>query len=228
MKYSIMGFNQSKLYENHINLNCNDLVVLRTLIDMIPMMDVKIKKDDKQYSWIMYKLLVNALPFITNSESTMKKIVQKLIDAGLIERLLINQGGKYTYFRKTSKCIELEQDTKTTNSRTSNLDTSRNEKIELVKDVLTEKMSEKIINIISKTDTHVLQKAVDSCKGKTKITNSYFMTAVQIASSNSNPTKNNLRFINFKSREYDYDRLEKKLLGWDDDTNDLKDYRQDI
>ena len=37
------------------------------------------------------------------------------------------------------------------------------------------------------------------------------------------PNKNNsnepkpLRFNNFEPREYDYDKLEKKLLGWDDD-----------
>ena len=32
---------------------------------------------------------------------------------------------------------------------------------------------------------------------------------------NSNKTK--LRFDNFKGRDYDYDDLEKKLLGWDTD-----------
>lgn len=35
-----------------------------------------------------------------------------------------------------------------------------------------------------------------------------------------------LRFNNFKARDYDYDRLEKKLLGWEDDSNDLSDYRK--
>ncbi|WP_394884759.1 hypothetical protein [Clostridium butyricum] len=108
MKFNLMGYDQEKLYKEHSNLNCNDIVVLRRITDMITNMDVKTKQDNKEYSWIRYKLLVEDLPFITNSESTMKKIVQKLIDAGLIERLVINRGGKYTYFRKTNKCEELE------------------------------------------------------------------------------------------------------------------------
>lgn len=45
----------------------------------------------------------------------------------------------------------------------------------------------------------------------------------QAESKNNNPYENkksygynkNLRFHNFKGRDYDYDELEKKLLGWD-------------
>lgn len=33
----------------------------------------------------------------------------------------------------------------------------------------------------------------------------------------NNKNKNKLRFDNFKGRDYDYDDLEKKLLGWDDE-----------
>ncbi|KQB77664.1 hypothetical protein [Clostridium butyricum] len=94
MKFNLMGYDQEKLYSKYSNFNCNDIVVLRRITDMIPNMDVKIKQDNKEYRWIRYKLLVEDLPFITQSESTMKKIVQKLIDAGLIERVVINRGGK--------------------------------------------------------------------------------------------------------------------------------------
>lgn len=136
----------------------------------------------------MYKLLVDDLPFITQSESTMKKIVQKLITAGLIERLLINKNGKYTYFRKTEACFELEY-------------------LQTPEDIET-------------IDT--------SCK-KTKKSNNNLDEKSSTKTVHTLNNKSNLRFINFKSREYDYDRLEKKLLGWDDDdTTDLRDYRQDI
>lgn len=221
MKFSIMGFNQEKLFKDYSKLNCNDIVVLRTLADLISKMEVKIKENNKEYSWVMYKLLVEDLPFITQSESTMKKIVQKLIDAGLIERIIVNRGGKYTYFRKTDKLLELECEIKSQ----SNICKQESNKIEKVSDVLTEEISEQAINKISETDTDIVEKAIEACKEKERVTNSYFMKAIKIASERKVYKKDNLRFVNFKAREYDYDRLEKKLLGWEQDSDEIEDYR---
>lgn len=226
MKSRIMGFNQSKLCENYMNLNCNDITVLRTLADMIPIMDVKIKKKDKEYSWIMYKLLVKNLPFVTQSQSTMKKIVQKLIDAGLIERLVINQGGKYTYFRKTEKCIELEiEEIKADIDTQISCDYEENENIDKAKEILTERINDRTVEEILNTDILILEKAITACEGKNKVTNSYFIKAINIASQEKNYKKDNIRFINFKARDYDYDRLERKLLGWEQDSDEIEDYR---
>lgn len=224
MKSRIMGFSQSKLCNDYVHLNCNDITVLRTLVDMIPIMDVKIKNKDKEYSWIMYKLLVNNLPFVTQSESTMKKIVQKLIDAGLIERLVINKGGKFTYFRKTEKCIELEIEEIKLDIQASN-DYEENEEIKKVEETLTEKISQRTINEIIKTDTTIIEKAIQACREKEQVTNSYFIKAIKIAAQRKVYKKDNIRFINFEAREYDYDRLERKLLGWEEDSDDIEDYR---
>lgn len=221
MKFSIMGFNQEKLFKDYSKLNCNDIVVLRTLADLISKMEVKIKENNKEYSWVMYKLLVEDLPFVTQSESTMKKIVQKLIDAGLIERIIVNRGGKYTYFRKTDKLLELECEIKSL----SNIRKQEGNKIEKVNDVLTEEISEQAINKISETDTDIVEKAIEACREKEQVTNNYFIKAMEIASKPKVYKKNNLRFINFQSREYDYDRLEKKLLGWEQDSDEIEDYR---
>lgn len=221
MRFSIMGFNQEKLFKDYSKLNCNDIVVLRTLADLISKMEVKIKENNKEYSWVMYKLLVEDLPFITQSESTMKKIVQKLIDAGLIERIIVNRGGKYTYFRKTDKLLELECEIKSP----SNIRKQESKKIEKVSDVLTEEISEQAINKISETDIDIVEKAIEACREKEQVTNNYFIKAMEIASKPKVYKKNNLRFINFKSREYDYDRLEKKLLGWEQDSDEIEDYR---
>lgn len=221
MKFSIMGFNQEKLFKDYSKLNCNDIVVLRTLADLISKMEVKIKENNKEYSWVMYKLLVEDLPFITQSESTMKKIVQKLIDAGLIERIIVNRGGKYTYFRSTDKLLELECEIKSP----SNIRKQEGNKIEKVNDVLTEEISEQAINKISETDTDIVEKAIEACREKEQVTNNYFIKAMEIASKPKVYKKNNLRFINFQSREYDYDRLEKKLLGWEQDSDEIEDYR---
>lgn len=222
MKYSIMGFNQEKLFKDYSKLNCNDIVVLRTLADLISKMEVKIKENNKEYSWVMYKLLVEDLPFITQSESTMKKIVQKLIDVGLIERIIVNRGGKYTYFRKTDKLLELECEVKVQ----CNINKQEDKNIKKVSDILTEKISKEVINTISRTNIDIVEKAIEACRKKDQVTNNYFIKAIEIASSKANVyKKNNLRFVNFKAREYDYDRLEKKLLGWEKDSDEIEDYR---
>ena len=225
MKSRIMGFNQSKLCNKYVHLNCNDITVLRTLVDMIPIMDIKIRKKDKEYSWVMYKLLVKNLPFVTQSESTMKKIVQKLIDAGLIERLVVNQGGKFTYFRKTEKCVELEIEEVKSDVQVSN-EYEENEEIKKVEETLTEKISQRTVDEIAKADTAIIKKAIESCREKEQVTNSYFIKALKIAGQRKVYRKDNIRFINFEAREYDYDRLEKKLLGWENDSNEVRDYRK--
>lgn len=220
MKFNLMGYDQEKLYSKYSNLNCNDIVVLRRITDMIANMDVKIKQDNKEYSWIRYKLLVEDLPFITQSESTMKKIVQKLIDAGLIERLVINRGGKYTYFRKTEKCRELEYKKELANEIESpvEVDEVNQYKINKVNKILSENIKKKTILTVIETNSLILQKAIILCEEKQFVTNSYFLNAIKIASSyqqqQSDYNKNQLGFNNFEPREYDYDELEQKLLGW--------------
>ncbi len=224
MKFSIMGFNQEKLLKDYWKLNCNDIVVLKTLSDLISKMEVKVKENNKEYSWVMYKLLLEDLPFITQSESTMKKIVQKLIDVGLIERLIVNRGGKYTYFRKTEKLSDLECDMKLINQ--DNTEQKADEMTGKVSDVLTEEISEETVDKIVKTDTTIVEKAIKACREKEQVTNSYFIKAMKIAAQRKVYKKDNIRFINFEAREYDYDRLEKKLLGWEDDSNEVRDYRK--
>lgn len=223
MKFSIMGFNQEKLLKDYSKLNCNDIVVLKTLSDLISKMEVKVKENNKEYSWVMYKLLLEDLPFITQSESTMKKIVQKLIDVGLIERLIVNRGGKYTYFRKTEKLSDLECDMKLINQ--DNTEQKADEMIVKVSDVLTEEISEETIDEIVKTDTSIIEKAIQACREKEQVTNSYFIKAMKIAAQRKVYKKDNIRFINFEAREYDYDRLERKLLGWEKDSDNIEDYR---
>lgn len=223
MKYSIMGFNQEKLLKEYSKLNCNDVVVLKVLSDLITKMEVRITEDNKEYSWVMYKLLIDDLPFITQSESTIKKIVQKLIDAGLIERLVVNRGGKYTYFRKTDKCLELECDFDI-NKRTDTKNKS-NKIIQEVSNILSEEISQETINSVTAADETTVEKAINACRKRERVTNTYFIKAIKIAGQGKVFKKDNLRFVNFKAREYDYDRLERKLLGWEQDSDEIEDYR---
>ena len=218
MKFNLMGYDQQKLYTEYSHLNCNDIVVLRRLTDMISNMDMKIKDSNKEYSWVRYKLLVEDLPFITNSESTMKKIVQKLIDAGLIERLVVNRGGKYTYFRKTEKCIDLEYQNEPVNTDESiELDDINKYKVDKVKKVLSENITKNTISQIVKTSSLVLQCAIASCKEREVVTNSYFLNAIKIASQQQAYNYSNSDSSNYNPMNSSYyEQLEQQLLGWSD------------
>lgn len=107
MKFNIYGFNQEKLVTNYNTLNGNDIIVLRVLVDMLPRMTRRIEEDGIVYKQVTYELLLQDVPFVTQSESTLKKIVKKLIDAGLIERKIVNKNGKFTYFRETELLKDL-------------------------------------------------------------------------------------------------------------------------
>lgn len=108
MKFNIYGFNQEMLVDKYNELNGNDVIVLRTIVDIIPRMTRTIMVEGKEYKQVSYELLLEDIPFVTQSVSTLKKIVQKLINVGLLERHLVNKGGKFTYFRTTESLKELE------------------------------------------------------------------------------------------------------------------------
>lgn len=108
MKFNIYGFNQEMLVDKYNELNGNDIIVLRTMVDIIPRMTRTVVVEGKEYKQVSYELLLEDIPFVTQSVSTLKKIVQKLINAGLLERHLVNKGGKFTYFRTTESLKELE------------------------------------------------------------------------------------------------------------------------
>lgn len=74
---------------------------------MLPRMTRTITIDGKEFKQVTYELLSEDIPFITQSVSTLKKIVQKIINAGLIERYVLNKDGKFTYFRVTKDLEEL-------------------------------------------------------------------------------------------------------------------------
>lgn len=107
MKFNIMGFNQEILVNKYNNLNGNDLIVLRTMVDVLPRMTRTIEIEGKEFRQLTYELLLEDVPFITQSVSTLKKMVQKFVDSNLIERYVLNKGGKFTYFRTTENLEEL-------------------------------------------------------------------------------------------------------------------------
>lgn len=94
----------------------------------------------------------------------------------------------------------------------------KSDKIKLILDkfkgiILSKKQQE----VINNTEKSILEKAIESITVD-KINGTYLLGAIERAKTKCFELVdgiNPLKFNNFKSREYDYDSLEKKLLGWD-------------
>lgn len=95
---------------------------------------------------------------------------------------------------------------------------SQSDKIKLILDkfkgiILSKKQKE----VIDNTEKGILENAIASITVD-KINATYLLGAIERAKTKSKYLVdgiNHFKFNNFKAREYDYDSLEKKLLGWD-------------
>lgn len=95
---------------------------------------------------------------------------------------------------------------------------SQSDKIKLILDkfkgiILSKKQKE----VINNTEKGILENAIASITVD-KINATYLLGAIERAKTKSKYLVdgiNPFKFNNFKAREYDYDSLEKKLLGWD-------------
>lgn len=240
--FNILGFNQQKIMvvqeEKQINLNGNDLIVLRNIVDMIDSKRLETKEvDNKKYTWIKYSLLVENLIFVSDKEDTFKKIVGKIIKCGLLERKVLKSvgNGAYTYFRKTDllKSIEYVAEVQTTKApvkKKASKKKEQAEKVEVldgqvtVEEVLEQVPSKEIDEIIKEAtgaDEETIEKAIAYAIHKDAekpigfaikaIKEGWDMRIVE----NKRSVVNKLGFNNFEPREYDYDKLERQLLGWE-------------
>ena len=240
--FNILGFNQEKIMavqvEKQINLNGNDLIVLRNIVDMIDSNRLETKEIyNKEYTWIKYSLLAENLIFVSDKEDTFKKIVGKIIKCGLLEREVLKSfgNGAYTYFRKTDllKSVEYVAEAsinKAPVKKKAFKKKDQAEKVEVldgqvtVEEVLEQVPSKEIDEIIKEAtgaDEATIENAIAYAIHKDAekpigfaikaIKEGWNMRIVENKSSVVNP----LGFNNFKPREYDYDQLERKLLGWE-------------
>ena len=199
--FNILGFDQLKIMsvqqEKQINLNGNDLIVLRNIVDMIEGRRLETKDiDNKSYTWIKYSLLVENLIFVSDKEDTFKKIVSKLVKCTLLERQVVKSvgNGAYTYFRKTELLESIMYKEGSSEAKKVKRKTYKKkeqaEKIEVLDGQVT---VEEVLQQ-EKTDVEA------GWKLKNKETNGI------------NPRS----FNNFEGRSYQYDKLEAMLLGHED------------
>ena len=238
--FNILGFNQEKIMtvqeEKQINLNGNDLIVLRNIVDMIDSNRLETKEiDNKKYTWIKYSLLVENLIFVSDKEDTFKKIVGKIIKCGLLEREVLKSvgNGAYTYFRKTDllKSIEYTTEAQITKAQVKKKVSKKKEQAEkmevldgqvTVEEALEQRKKADIEKVIEATGCtiekaeEILEYAVICNK------NNPVGFAIKAIEGNWKLEKketngiNPRSFNNFKGREYDYDRLESMLLGYEE------------
>lgn len=238
--FNILGFNQEKIMavqeEKQINLNGNDLIVLRNIVDMIDSKRLETKEiGNKKYTWIKYSLLVENLIFVSDKEDTFKKIVGKIIKCGLLEREVLKSvgNGAYTYFRKTDLLKSIEyvaeaQKTKETVKRKASKKKDQAEKVEVLEGQV---RVEEILQQEERTDTEKVVSVTGCTIEKAEEVLEYAVVykkdnpigfAIKAIEGNwklKNKETNGVNprsFNNFKGREYDYDKLESMLLGYEE------------
>lgn len=113
MKYSILGFNQSEVLklqkteiengkEVNIAIDLIDLAILNVVADLANRKSItKVVLDDKQYSWISYKILLEDLPILRIEKKQLTRRLQKLQSFDLVEVRVerLHGAGTFIYLR---------------------------------------------------------------------------------------------------------------------------------
>ena len=236
--FNILGFDQIKIMsiqqEKQINLNGNDLIVLRNIVDMIEGNRLESKNiDNKSYTWIKYSLLVENLIFVSDKEDTFKKIVSKLVKCTLLERQVVKSvgNGAYTYFRKTELLESIMYKEGSSEVKKVKRKTYKKkeqaEKIEVLDGQVT---VEEVLQQ-EKTDVEAVVEATGCTVQKAEEVLEYAVTcnknnpvgfsikAINEGWKLKNKETNGINprsFNNFEGRSYQYDKLEAMLLGHED------------
>lgn len=236
--FNILGFDQLKIMsvqqEKQINLNGNDLIVLRNIVDMIEGRRLETKDiDNKSYTWIKYSLLVENLIFVSDKEDTFKKIVSKLVKCTLLERQVVKSvgNGAYTYFRKTELLESIMYKEGSSEAKKVKRKTYKKkeqaEKIEVLDGQVT---VEEVLQQ-EKTDVEAVVEATGCTVQKAEEVLEYAVTcnknnpvgfsikAINEGWKLKNKETNGINprsFNNFEGRSYQYDKLEAMLLGHED------------
>lgn len=236
--FNILGFDQLKIMsvqqEKQINLNGNDLIVLRNIVDMIEGRRLETKDiDNKSYTWIKYSLLVENLIFVSDKEDTFKKIVSKLVKCNLLERQVVKSvgNGAYTYFRKTELLESIMYKEGSSEAKKVKRKTYRKKKQAEKIEVLDGQVTVEEVLQQEKTDVEAVVEATGCTVEKAEEVLKYAVNcnknnpigfaikAINEGWKLKNKETNGVNprsFNNFEPRQYDYDKLEAMLNGWED------------
>lgn len=109
MKYTIEGLQQKTLVE--YGLNGIDAIILRYVIDFWHTEKmVKVMHKGKEFIWIKYQAIIDALPCIEiKTKIAISRRFKKYVNCGLMEHYHYTKGGSFSCYRFTQKYDPLIQ-----------------------------------------------------------------------------------------------------------------------
>lgn len=110
MKYTILGFQQTKLIE--LDLKVDDALILRTVKDMYASASMEfIVENSEKYMWLNQKYFLSQIPII-GSRSTLLRRIDGMVEKGLLSKILRHNKkgvkGNFSYIKPTTKLDKLE------------------------------------------------------------------------------------------------------------------------
>lgn len=108
MRYSIFDFNQQLCTE--LGLTVNELLLLDYIQKAVANPKMKHCSHDPLCVWLYHQKILDDLPILNISESTLKKWLKNLVDKGLLKRETVHSKsyGIKAYYGVTDKLIELQ------------------------------------------------------------------------------------------------------------------------
>ena len=237
MRYSIEGFSQEKLIKYDLDLK--DVMLLRYFLDFINSDTMsKIIINNKPFYWLRYQKLQEDLPILgINNRLVLRRRLKKLEDKKILEHYHKLEGGSFSYYALGENFEELlykktEKKTDSTKKEDRFIkDLKKNTEIDKVVNEYTENkiLRDCIIEFIkfrkginATITTFSLKRILErlsnlaySDEEKIKIINNSIINGWRnifpLKKDNNESIK---KFNNFTPRKYDYDLLEKQLLGY--------------
>lgn len=189
------------------------------------------KKNNRYFITGIERFINNFISITEKKQEKQKKKSTKIKEKVEEKKEIIDSNieileGQVSFFDEVESNEEIEQELKEAikeaiaeeTKEAITEETKEDSKVKKVLNSFTDlKLSKKEKEIIAQTDESVLDNAINSITVE-KINATYFLEAINRAKRNMKNFVNGinpLKFNNFEAREYDYDDLEKKLLGWD-------------
>ena len=109
MKHTIEGFSQKAARDfkktvlinskkSTLKIDVIDLMILRWFADRYPVLE-KFYVDDKEYSWVNYKSIMEYMPLLQIQEIPFYKRMQKMVYFGILDQLNRGVSDPLPYYR---------------------------------------------------------------------------------------------------------------------------------
>lgn len=102
MKYTILGFSQSKSVE--YGLKVEDLLILRYFVDFKDSGNMTTKVINNEiYYWVQYDKIKSELPILNIKKDMVYRKLKNLADIDILNRVTLKENGTYSFYKLGSK-----------------------------------------------------------------------------------------------------------------------------